>query len=242
MTHIFCNNIIGEEVIITGDDVNHIRNVLRMRAGEELLVSDGSGHNVTCTITSIDENEVICRIDDHNAEYTELENDIVLYQSLPKGDKMETIIQKCTELGVARIVPVETCRCVVKLDSKNKAKKVERWQKIAESAAEQSRRSVIPVISPVMSYEEAIRDAQKLSESILAYERSDDAELLKHILTERRGSLGIFIGPEGGYSEAEVQKAHEAGIKAITLGKRILRTETAGMALIAAIMLNEETR
>lgn len=244
MYHCFTENIGETSVTITGPDVNHIRNVLRMHEGEDIYVSDGHGRNVLAAISSVTQDEITADILMENAADTELPVDIVLYQGLPKADKMELIIQKCVELGASRIVPVRTSRCIVKLDDRSAAKKVERWQKIAESAAKQSQRGIIPVISPVLSYSDALQDAQKLDTAVIPYEHSSDSHTLLTLLggsqVRQNSSIGIFIGPEGGFEESEVIKAAQAGIKPVTLGKRILRTETAGMALIAAIMLSIE--
>lgn len=250
MYHCFTENISSEQAVITGADVNHIRNVLRMKPGDEMLVSDGRGMDAVCRISLITDEEVVADVISR-ADDRELPVRLTLYQALPKGDKMETIIQKCTELGVSRIVPVESSRCVVKLDSKTKVKKVERWQKIAQSASEQSQRGCIPEISDVMCFKDVVQEAKMHGINVFAYERADDRESLKKLLAACREAgeeagkcsgleIGIFVGPEGGWSEEEADMAREAGISWITLGQRILRTETAGMAVIAAVMLEIE--
>lgn len=245
MIHIFTDNFTDTQVRITGDDYNHLSNVLRVQTGEDILVSDGHGRDVIAAIAEIKDHEIIADIIRENAVEVELDCRIVLYQALPKSDKMDYIIQKCAELGVYEIVPMETARCIVRLDDKTRQKKVERWRKIAESAAKQSQRSKIPEISSVMSYKEAITDAQKLSRRVVPYEHTDSLEELKSLLKDARehkmDSVGIFIGPEGGFDEKEVETAASAGIEPISLGHRILRTETAGMALISAIMLELES-
>ena len=204
-----------------------------------------NGFECIATVSMISDDEMIADIIREHAEDVELPCEIVLYQSLPKADKMEYIIQKCVELGAARIVPVETSRCIVKLDEKNKLKKVERWQKIASGAAEQSQRSIIPKIDRVMSWKEALSDAEVLRERVIPYEHKSGAEELKMLLRHagelKTGSIGIFIGPEGGFTELEIEEASASGVQPITLGHRILRTETAGMALISAIMLEIES-
>jgi len=235
-------------VIITGDDVKHLRNVLRVQQGDDLLVSDGQGRDVIASVAEVEPDHITADIikERDAAQMPELPMDIVLYQALPKADKMELIIQKCVELGVYRIVPVETSRCVVKLDDKNKIKKLERWQKIAQSASEQSQRSIIPQVGPVMSLREALEDAKKNTRNVIAYEMETGKEGLRELLKacrdSQKESLGIFIGPEGGLTAQEVEDAVAAQIQSVSLGRRILRTETAGMALLAAVMLEIESR
>lgn len=244
MIHVFTENFTDTQVRITGDDYNHLKNVLRIQPGDDVFVSDGTGRDVIATVCDICDGEIVADIIREHAGNVELPCEIVLYQALPKADKMEYIIQKCVELGAARIVPVETSRCIVKLDDKNKVKKVERWQKIASGASEQSQRSRIPEISSVMSWKEAVQDAQKLSRRVIPYEHKNGAGELRKLLRDAAeldiGNIGIFIGPEGGFTEKEIEEAAAAGIEPVTLGHRILRTETAGMALVAALMLETE--
>lgn len=229
---------IGEkEIVITGADVNHIRNVLRMRADEEVLIADGQGAEYRCKLTDLGENEVRAQILwklDGNAE---LASAITLFQGLPKSDKMDLIVQKCVELGVSRIVPVSTKRAVVKLDAKKEQTRLKRWNTISESAAKQSGRGVIPEVSGVMSFGKALEEAKKLDVLLIPYERAEHMAETRRVMGEIRPgqSVGIFIGPEGGFEESEVEEAVAAGAKAITLGKRILRTETAGLAVMAML-------
>lgn len=229
---------IGEkEIVITGADVNHIRNVLRMRADEEVLIADGQGAEYRCKLTDLGENEVRAQILwklDGNAE---LASAITLFQGLPKSDKMDLIVQKCVELGVDRIVPVSTKRAVVKLDAKKEQTRLKRWNTISESAAKQSGRGVIPEVSGVMSFEKALEEAKKLDVLLIPYERAEHMAETRRVMGEIRPgqSVGIFIGPEGGFEESEVEEAVAAGAKAITLGKRILRTETTGLAVMAML-------
>lgn len=230
---------VGEkEIRLTGSDVNHIRNVLRMREGEEILVSDGQGKDFHCRIEAIQEEEVTAHILwvlDGNAE---LASDVTLFQGLPKGDKMEFIIQKCVELGVARIVPVNTKRTIVKLDAKKEQARIRRWNGISESAAKQSGRGRIPEVSGVKSFAEALEEARKLNMCLIPYELAKDMAQTREVLSSIRPgmSVGIFIGPEGGFEEEEVEQAAAAGARPITLGRRILRTETAGMAVMAMLV------
>lgn len=226
---------------ITGSDYNHIKNVLRMHSGDELLVSEG-GKSSLCRIESLDGDSAIVRIIEEDYQDTNLPIKIYLFQGLPKSDKMELIIQKCVELGVEGIVPVEMNRCVVKLDDKKKKSKVARWQSIAESAAKQSKRSIIPEISDVLSFGQAIEKAKELDVFLVPYESKDGMNSTKEALSEiKKGfTVGILIGPEGGFDEKEIENAEAAGGKIISLGKRILRTETAAITTVGMCMLHAE--
>ncbi|MEE0955917.1 MAG: 16S rRNA (uracil(1498)-N(3))-methyltransferase [Eubacterium sp.] len=237
------SHIDGGRIRITGPDVNHIRNVLRMKPGEQVLISTGDEWEYTCSIEETDDAEVICRILDSQKSGKELPSKIVLYQCLPKGDKMETVIQKAVELGAARIVPVESKRCVVRLDAKKKAAKVKRWNAVSEAAAKQSKRMIIPEVAEVMTYEEMLRDAAKLDSRFVPYEKSRGMDRTRELFSQIRlgQSIGILIGPEGGFEEKEVERAEAAGFHAVTLGKRILRTETAGMTMLSILMYLLET-
>ncbi len=235
---------IGEENIsITGADVNHIKNVLRMRVGETVLISDGQDREYTCSISELSDEEVIAKIEDVNGPERELSVQVTLFQALPKSDKMETIIQKMVELGAYEIVPVRTKRCVVKLDDKKAGKKTERWNAISLSAAKQSKRGIVPKVTEPVSFKTALEQAKNLDLILIPYENAENMEYTREIIREIKPgmSVGVFIGPEGGFAPEEVEAATDAGAKEITLGRRILRTETAGMALMSAIMfLNEE--
>lgn len=229
-------------VVITGEDVNHVKNVLRLKENDELIVSDGRGRDYHCRISGITNEEVVADICDICDNFSELSTEITLFQGFPKGDKMELIIQKTVELGVTRIVPVMTKRTVVKLDDKKAKKKTERYNMIAESAAKQSGRGMIPEVTMPVSFAEAVSMAEKLDMNIIPYEEAEGVEYSRNIIKSIKGkkSLGIFIGPEGGFAQEEVEKALDAGASAITLGHRILRTETAGMAVISIIMFELE--
>ena len=216
---------------INGTDVNHIKNVLRMKCGEDVWISDGGNKEYHCQIEELGEDEVLLHILYAQEPEYELSNKIYLFQGLPKADKMELIIQKAVELGAYSVIPVETKRCVVKLDAKKASKKVARWQQIAESAAKQSKRMLIPEIHEVMTYKQALEFAKQLDVKLIPYELSQ---------IKPGQSIGIFIGPEGGFEEEEVAKALEAGAHAITLGRRILRTETAGLAILSVLMFQLE--
>lgn len=229
---------IGEkEIVITGPDVNHIRNVLRMRAGEELLAADGQGSEYRCILRELQDSEIRAEICRKLSGSAELPSRITLFQGLPKSDKMDLIIQKCVELGVFRIVPVTTKRTVVKLDAKKEESRRKRWTAVSESAAKQSGRGIIPEISGVKSFREAVEEAGELDVCLIPYEKAENMARTREILSgiPAGASIGVFIGPEGGFEEEEVREAMEAGARPITLGRRILRTETAGMAVLAML-------
>ncbi|MCQ2499925.1 MAG: 16S rRNA (uracil(1498)-N(3))-methyltransferase [Lachnospiraceae bacterium] len=223
---------------IEGEDVNHIRSVLRMRPGEEILISSGDEWEYTCKIASMTTEEVVAEILDAQKPGKELPSRICLFQCLPKGDKMELIIQKAVELGAREIVPVSSKRCVVKLDGKRAVSKVARWNAISESAAKQSKRMLVPEVSEIMTYDQALAYAETMDIRLIPYERAEGMAGTRKVLESITPgqSIGILIGPEGGFEEKEVQKAMEKGFEPITLGKRILRTETAGLTTLSILM------
>ncbi|MBR1816358.1 MAG: 16S rRNA (uracil(1498)-N(3))-methyltransferase [Lachnospiraceae bacterium] len=225
-------------ITITGNDVNHIKNVLRLKTGEVITVSDGEGTDYMCRISSISQDSVVADIEDVIKNAAELKVKITLFQGMPKSDKLELIIQKAVELGVYEIVPVMTKRTIVKLDEKKAAKKLERYNAIAKSAAEQSGRGIIPEVKGFMSFKEALSYSKSLDMNIIPYEEARGMEYSREVIKSIRdvGSLGIFIGPEGGFAKEEVEDAESIGAKCITLGNRILRTETAGLATLSIIM------
>lgn len=232
-------------VSIFDGDVNHIRKVLRMKEGDELTVSDGDGTDYFCRIRSISEEVVVCDIVDSWTSYVELPVKLYLFQGLPKADKMELIIQKAVELGAYEIVPVAMSRSIVKLDEKKAGKKTARWQGISESGAKQSDRAIIPEVKSPMSYKNALEYAKTLDAIIVPYEKADGIEVSRELISklcsdENIKSIGIFIGPEGGFAEKEIEQALEAGATPITLGRRILRTETAGLAVLSILMYQLE--
>ncbi len=235
--------VLDATVTIEGADVNHIRNVLRMKCGEKVRVSTLSGKNYFCEITEITESMVCARILEEYAENTELPNRIYLFQGLPKSDKLELIIQKAVELGVYEIIPVAMKNCVVKLDEKKAAAKAARWQEIAKSAAKQSKRSLIPVVHKPMSYKDALEMAGTLDVQLVPYENARGMTATKEAVwaITPGQSIGIFIGPEGGFADAEIALAKEKEMQLISLGKRILRTETAALAALSILMYHLET-
>lgn len=226
---------------IGGTDFNHIKNVLRMSIGDTFLVSE-NGNSSLCEIESFEVDTVIVKILEENYNDTSLPIKIYLFQGLPKGDKMELIIQKCVELGVHEIVPVQMSRCVVKIEEKKKRSKRERWQMISESAAKQSKCNKIPEISEILTYKQALQKAKDLDLLLVPYESKNGMEDTKNALDEIKSgmSVGILIGPEGGFDEKEIQEALEIDGKVISLGKRILRTETAAITSVSMCMLHAE--
>lgn len=232
-----------DNIIIEGSDVNHIKNVLRMKVGEELEISDGDNKKYLCEIASMSSDEVCAMIKTELKVDTELPSKIYLFQGLPKSDKMELIVQKAVELGVYEIIPVATKRAVVKLDDKKASKKIERWQAIAESGAKQSGRNVIPEVKNVMAFKEAVQYAKSLDILLVPYELAEGMSETKALIStiQPGQSIGFFIGPEGGFETSEVEYAIENGAKAITLGKRILRTETAGLTTLSILMYHLES-
>ena len=206
------------------------------------MISNGTDKHYICSIMTISEQQVIAKIVDIDTNTTELPVKLYLFQGLPKADKMELIIQKSVELGVHEIIPVAMRRCVVKLDHKKEKSKLARWQSIAESAAKQSKRMVIPNISSVMNFKEAVAYAKSLDYNIIPYEFANGMERSKQIVKSlgQYKSVGIFIGPEGGFEEAEIACARENHMQIISLGKRILRTETAGLTALSIIMFELE--
>lgn len=231
-------NVSEEEILISGDDVNHIKNVLRMEEGEQVVISCGRGMDYYCRIRTLQESGVYLDIEEKRAAVTELPVNITLFQALPKRDKMELVIQKAVELGANEIVPVQSRRCVVRLDEKKEGKKQIRWQAIAEAAAKQSGRGKIPAVNHVMSFLDALEYAKSMDTVLIPYELVDSMDgSLEAVKRAVQGkSIGIFIGPEGGFERSEIELAIQKGAVPISLGQRILRTETAGMAVLSVLM------
>lgn len=237
------SQIQGTRVVITGSDVNHIKNVLRMQTGEEIAVSNGEdGKEYRCGIEELREDEIVCSLRFVKEDGVELPSKIYLFQGLPKSDKMELIVQKAVELGVYEIIPVSTKRAVVKLDEKKAKSKIARWQTISEAAAKQSKRRIVPQIHNVMSFKEAVNYAKEMPVKLIPYELAEGMEKTRELISNLKPGedIAIFIGPEGGFEENEIQTALENGIAPVTLGKRILRTETAGFTVLSWIMYQLE--
>ena len=239
MQQIFINQSVKEQETFTvaGDDARHLSQVLRMRAGETLRVSTQAGDNYLCEIVALNKTEVTLRVLEKMAS-TELEKRIYLFQAIPKGDRMETVIEKAVELGVYEIIPVEMKYCVVKLDNKKKASRLKRYQSIAEAAAKQSKRSSIPQIHDFMTYAEAVAYARQCDVCIVPYECAEGMEATKRVLTKMAdaSSISIMIGPEGGFADEEIEAVRE-DMDVISLGSRILRTDTAAITTMSMVML-----
>ncbi len=229
-------------IYVEGPDVNHIKNVLRMKPGEQVMISDGEGSQYLCTLESLEAKQVWFGIVDTWKENRELPSKIYLFQGIPKGDKMELIIQKATELGVYELIPVATARTVVRLDEKKAKKKLPRWNAIAEAAAKQSGRSRIPCVREVMTFSEALAFGEDLDVLLIPYEKAEGMAATRSAVEKIRPgqSVGIFIGPEGGFEETEVEQAMLCGAVPVTLGRRILRTETAGFVALSMLLYHLE--
>lgn len=244
MHHFFAEpSYIQDRVVrIWGTDVNHMRNVLRILPGESVKVSDGQGMEYMCKVDRYEDGEAFLHIQSSKRGEAELSSRIFLFQGLPKSDKMELVIQKAVELGVYQIIPTSTRRSVVKLDVKKAEKKTERWNGIALSAAKQSGRSVVPRVMQVMNFGEALAFADKMDILLIPYEKAEGIEQTKQMISSIGAGqdIGVFIGPEGGFEEEEIAKAVKSGAYPITLGKRILRTETAGLTILSILMYHLE--
>lgn len=237
------NQVSENTITIVGDDVNHIKNVLRMKLGESIVCCDCEGMDYQCVIERLDGQAVEARVESSTATETELKTKLYLFQGLPKKDKMELIVQKAVELGVTEVIPVMMKRTIVKLEDKKKEqKKIERWQSIATSAAKQSNRGIIPTVSEVVSYKQAMERAKSMDLVVVPYENEAGMEHTREVLRNMKDkqSIGIFIGPEGGFEDSEIMLARELGMEPLTLGKRILRTETAGLAMLSILMFELE--
>ena len=245
MYHFFVeeSRINENRIYVDGADYNHIRNVIRLKNGDDVMISvrntqiSDAVRNFMCGLSEYTDNDVVFDIIDRDVPDTELPCQVILYQGLPKSDKLELIIQKAVELGVSQIVPVTMKRSVVKLDDKKAAAKLPRWNAISESAAKQSKRSLIPEVRPVMSYALAVREAAGCDICFVPYENENGmAETRRLVSSITPGNrVAVFIGPEGGFEDDEIEAARKLGMHTITLGKRILRTETAGLSFLSML-------
>ena len=232
-----------KEIIIVDEDVKHIKNVLRKQIGDILeICNQQTGTTYKCEIIDLQDDKILTNIiDENDNEENKIQVDI--YQGLPKADKMELIIQKSIELGVNAIIPVEMKRCIVKLDSKSESKKIERWQKIAESAAKQSGRNLVPEIRNIIKIEEIAKLTNTYDSIVVCYENEKENyiknELLK-LKNKENVKIAVVIGPEGGLEETEVEFLKQSGASVVTLGNRILRTETVALNLLSIIMYELE--
>lgn len=234
MPRFFTETIDDAKGIITGEDAKHIAKVLRMNVGDALTVCDTKGSDYDCVIAALCASQVELTVQRVSPSQTEPSIFVTLYQAMPKSDKMELIIQKAVELGVSRIVPVQTSRCVSRPDQKSMQKKLERYNRIALEAAKQCGRGIIPQVLPMLEYREAIEAMAQDEQAILFYENSTSS--FREELSKSKTSLSIMVGAEGGFSQEEVELALTKNIASISLGKRILRCETAPMAALSVIM------
>jgi 16S rRNA (uracil1498-N3)-methyltransferase len=230
-------NIFKDGITIEGEDVQHISRVLRLEEGDKIVLCDQRGTDYHVEIESMSKHSIRTSIIDKEPSKGEPSIEVVLYQGVPKSTKMDLIIQKCTEMGVTHIVPVMTARTVVKLESdKDEAKKVARWTKIAEEAAKQSKRGIVPTIEMPMTLEKALQDSKALDLTLIPYELEKETSVKAALGTKAPQSVGFFVGPEGGFDNFEIDKARQNGVIPVTLGNRIMRTETAGFAILTCIM------
>lgn len=230
-------NIYKEGITIDGEDVQHISRVLRLKEGDKIVLCDQHGTDYNVAIKEISKYAIRTTIIDKESSKGEPSVEVVLYQGVPKSTKMDLIIQKCTEMGITRVVPVMSARTVVKLESeKDEAKKVARWTKIAEEAAKQSARGIVPKIEMPMSLDQALKDSKELDLVLMPYEWEVEMSVKAALQGKTPTSVGFFIGPEGGFDTFEVNKAKQSNVIPVTLGNRIMRTETAGFAMLTCIM------
>ncbi len=240
MPRFFTDNIAGDAALIVGEDARHIALSLRCRPGEELTLCDGHGADYRCRITGVSEKEVALEVLSSGPSRGEPPVRITLYQAMPKGDKLELIVQKAVELGAAEIVPVLTSRCISRPDPRTMEKKRERLQKIALEAAKQSGRGMIPRVGPLLSWKEALEGMNRDQLAILFYEEA--REPLGPLLRSRPASVSLLIGSEGGFSPEEAREAEERGLRPCTMGPRILRCETAPLYALSAITYSYENQ
>lgn len=227
---------IGENTVLTGENAKHGR-VLRLKAGEQVILCNGAGTEALCAVTEIGAEEILLRVEKIEPSKTEAKVQVSIYMAFSKGDKLEHVIQKATELGAFEIVAFPSARCVSKPSDKDLKKKLERWQKIAASAAEQSGRGRIPQVRVCASFREAIEDAAGADMSLLFYENEQAFTLKEALKSKPFQTVSILTGPEGGLEEREVEAARRiAGMEVCTLGRRILRCETAPLCALSAVM------
>lgn len=232
------NNINEKNVIITGDDVKHIYKVLRLKPGDKININNCRGKEFFAEIKSIDKTQIFCEIIEHISIDNESNININLYQGLPKASKMELIIQKATELGVMSITPVITDRVVVKGEH-SESKKVERWSKIALEACKQSKRTIIPKVNNIINFNDFLSEVRKFDLIVVPYENEENHGVRNMILNlqgKHINTIAIMVGPEGGFEEEEIEKLKGIGAYIVTLGPRILRTETAGFVCASLLM------
>lgn len=242
MPKFFVNNsdISGDNINLSGENMHHLVNVLRCKAGDEVTISDSSGFDYTCFIHEIEKENVILKITDKMKSAAEPQVKISLFQGLPKGDKLSLIVEKCVEAGVFDITPVSMARCVSKLSKKDFSKKKERYEKISMSAAKQSGRGIIPKVNELVTLNEFLELSKEYDLVIFPYEEARGYTLKNAIKDFSGKSIAVIIGPEGGFSTEEASLIEKNGIKPVTLGNRILRTETAGLSVVFNILYELE--
>ncbi|ANE47298.1 16S rRNA methyltransferase [Paenibacillus swuensis] len=227
-------------VRITGDDAHHLVKVMRARAGDKVICSDGESREALVELQEIETGQVTASIIEELAMDAEPEVKVWVAQSLPKGDKMEIVIQKCTEIGAHRFIPFESERTVVQYDAKKEAKRLERWNKIAKEAAEQAHRNRVPEVEPMRSWKSLLQLSADFDLTMICYEKEQGLQfralLQQAVQQDQMKKVLLLIGPEGGFTENEVEQAEAAGARAISLGRRILRTETAAMTALTCIL------
>ena len=227
--------MMGNEIVLTGENAQHAK-VLRLKAGEEVLVCDGQGMECRCAVESVAGGEVVLSVLERRNSATEAAVKVSVYMAFPKADKLEHVIQKATELGAYEIVAFPSARCISKPDDKSLKKKLERWQKIAASAAEQSGRGAIPEVVVLPSYAAALERAAKADKALMFYENEHATTLRMALESGSFKTVSLLTGPEGGLEEKEVEQARTAGLQVCTLGSRILRCETAPLCALSAVM------
>lgn len=225
----------SKQILLTGENANHAK-VLRLKAGEEVLVCDGCGNECVCVVVQIGAKDVELEVRQRMESQSEAAVRVSVYVAFPKADKLEHVIQKATELGAYEIVAFPSSRCVSRPDEKSLGKKVERWQKIAASAAEQSGRGRIPRVLTLPSYAAALERAAQAEKAILFYENEQSTTLRMALEEGEAKTFSLLTGPEGGLDMKEVEQAEKAGLRICTLGKRILRCETAPLCALSAVM------
>lgn len=225
----------NDHLNLTGENAQHAK-VLRLKAGEEVLVCDGEGREALCEIAAVSNGQLELTVKEHRSSVTEAAVQVSVYMAFPKADKLEHVIQKATELGAYEIVAFPSARCVSKPDEKSLKKKLERWQKIAASAAEQSGRGRIPQVRVLPGFKEALAEASKADKPLMFYENEQAVTLKMALSSGAYKTVSLLTGPEGGLEGKEVQLAREAGLQVCTLGKRILRCETAPLCALSAVM------
>ena len=238
------NQIEQNTAKILGEDVKHIANVLRLKKLDDIIICNkNTNYSYEAKINEITKEYIMCDIIKKIEKAVESDMDIDLYQGIPKADKMEYIIQKATELGVKNIYPVSMERCIVKIDKKSEMKKIERWNKIAESSAKQSKRDYIPKVENIINIENICQKAKKYDIIIVAYENEKENTLktiLKKLELQNKLKIGVVVGPEGGIAEDEIKELSDSGAKIVSLGNRILRTETASLVILSDIIYEYE--